>query len=60
MIDEEGEIIIREVKDNFVNGRPEIVEAIYLIQSNEDWDCFMRFMNRYAQENDLGLSKSGR
>ena len=55
MIYEEGEIITREVK-----GRPEIIEAIYLIQSNEDWGCFMRFMNRYAQKNDLGLSKSGR
>lgn len=55
MIYEEGEIITREVK-----GRPEIIEAIYLIQSNEDWGYFMRFMNRYAQKNDLGFSKSGR
>ncbi|WP_044304670.1 photosystem II reaction center protein Psb28 [Richelia intracellularis] len=60
MIDEEGEIITREVKGKFVNGRPEIIEAIYLIKSNEEWDRFMRFMNRYAKENDLGLSKSGR
>lgn len=58
MIDEEGEIITREVKGKFVNGKPEAVEAVYLMKSVEEWDRFMRFMNRYAEENDLGLSKS--
>jgi photosystem II protein len=58
MIDEEGEIVTREVKGKFVNGKPEIVEALYLMKSVEEWDRFMRFMERYAEENDLGLSKS--
>jgi photosystem II protein len=58
MIDEEGEIVTREVKGKFVNGRPEAVEAIYLMKSADEWDRFMRFMNRYAEENGLGLSKS--
>ncbi|MFM6138534.1 MAG: photosystem II reaction center protein Psb28, partial [Sphaerospermopsis kisseleviana] len=40
------------------NGRPEAVEAVYLMKTPEEWDRFMRFMNRYAEENDLGLSKS--
>lgn len=58
MIDEEGEIITREVKGKFVNGKPEALEAIHLMKTPEEWDRFMRFMNRYAEENGLGLSKS--
>ena len=54
LIDEEGEIVIRK----FVNGKPESLEAVYVMQSQEEWDRFMRFMNRYAEENGLGLSKS--
>ncbi|MBD2358481.1 photosystem II reaction center protein Psb28 [Tolypothrix sp. FACHB-123] len=58
LIDEEGEIVTREVKARFVNGKPEALEAIYLMKSVEEWDRFMRFMERYAEENGLGLSKS--
>jgi photosystem II protein len=58
MIDEEGEIITREVKGKFVNGKPEALEAVHLMKSLEEWDRFMRFMERYAEENGLGLSKS--
>jgi|SRR5579883_1484942 photosystem II protein len=58
MIDEEGEIVTREVKGRFVNGKPEALEAVYLMKSEEQWDRFMRFMQRYAQEHDLGFNKS--
>ncbi|PMB13966.1 photosystem II reaction center protein Psb28 [Fischerella thermalis CCMEE 5282] len=57
MIDEEGEIVTREVKGRFVNGKPEALEAVYLMKSKEQWDRFMRFMQRYAEENDLGFNK---
>lgn len=58
MIDEEGELITREVKAKFVNGKPEALEAIYLMKSQAEWERFMRFMERYAEKNDLGFSKS--
>ncbi|MEM9926864.1 MAG: photosystem II reaction center protein Psb28 [Cyanobacteria bacterium P01_D01_bin.50] len=58
MVDEEGEIVTREVKGKFINGKPEAIEAIYLMKSAEEWERFMRFMERYAQENDLGFDKS--
>ncbi|MHC5728642.1 MAG: photosystem II reaction center protein Psb28, partial [Nostoc sp.] len=58
LIDEEGEIITREVKAKFVNGKPEELEAFYVMKSAQEWDRFMRFMERYAEENDLGLSKA--
>lgn len=58
LIDEEGEIITREVKAKFVNGKPEELEALYVMKSVQEWERFMRFMERYAEENDLGLSKN--
>jgi photosystem II 13kDa protein len=58
MIDQEGEILTREVKARFVNGRPEALEAVYLMKSAEEWDRFIRFMQRYAEENGLEFSKS--
>lgn len=58
LIDEEGEIMTREVKGKFVNGQPTALEAIVLIKSPGEWDRFMRFMQRYAEENGLGFTKS--
>ncbi|MFM7364689.1 MAG: photosystem II reaction center protein Psb28 [Cuspidothrix sp.] len=58
LIDEEGEIVIPGVQGKFVNGKPESLEAVYFMKSNQEWDRFMRFMNRYAEQNGLGLSKS--
>ena len=58
MIDEEGEILTREVSAKFINGQPATLEALYIMKSVEDWDRFMRFMDRYAESNDLGFTKS--
>jgi len=58
LIDDEGELVTREVKAKFVNGQPEALEATYVIKSVDEWDRFMRFMERYAEENGLGFSKS--
>jgi len=58
MIDEEGELITREVKAKFINGKPEALEGIYTIKSAEEWERFMRFMQRYAQEHGLAFSQS--
>ncbi|MGG6294212.1 photosystem II reaction center protein Psb28 [Leptolyngbya sp. AN02str] len=58
LIDEEGELVTREVNAKFVNGQPEALEAVYSMKSAEEWDRFMRFMERYANENELGFSKA--
>ncbi|MBD0343948.1 MAG: photosystem II reaction center protein Psb28 [Coleofasciculus sp. Co-bin14] len=58
LIDEEGEIVTREVKGKFVNGQPQALEAVLLMKSQGEWDRFMRFMERYAEEHGLGFSKS--
>ena len=58
LIDEEGELVTREVKCKFINGEPTAIEAIYVMKSVQDWDRFIRFMERYAQEHGLEFSKS--
>lgn len=58
MIDEEGELVTREVNAKFINGEPAALEARYVMKSEQDWDRFMRFMDRYAESNDLGFTKS--
>jgi len=58
MIDEEGELTSREVNAKFINGQPAGIEAIYIMRSAYDWDRFMRFMQRYAEANNLGFNKA--
>ncbi len=58
LVDEEGELVTREVKAKFINGQPAALEATYLMKSKQEWDRFMRFMERYAEENELGFNKA--
>lgn len=58
MIDEEGELITREVKAKFINGQPAGLEALYLMRSAAEWERFMRFMERYSEVKGLGLNKA--
>lgn len=56
--DEEGELITRDVNAKFINGKPKAIESIYIIKNPEDWDRFMRFMERYSKENNLSFTKA--
>lgn len=58
LIDEEGEMLTREVKAKFINGQPAGLEALYIMKSSAEWDRFMRFMERYSEANGLGFSKA--
>lgn len=58
LIDDEGELSTREVKARFVNGMPEAIEALFLMKSADEFERFIRFMNRYAEDHGLGLNKS--
>jgi len=58
LIDEEGELTTREVKAKFINGQPAALEALYVMKSTQEWDRFIRFMERYAAEHDMGFNKS--
>ncbi|NJL85319.1 MAG: photosystem II reaction center protein Psb28 [Leptolyngbyaceae cyanobacterium SM1_1_3] len=58
LVDEEGEMVSRDVNAKFINGEPAGIESVYVMKSVEEWERFMRFMNRYAEENGLGFTKS--
>ncbi|BBN02355.1 photosystem II 13kDa protein [Marchantia polymorpha subsp. ruderalis] len=57
MIDEEGTLSSVDVSAKFVNGKPAKIEARYVMRNIKEWDRFMRFMERYANENELGFVK---
>ena len=58
LVDDEGEIVSREVKGKFVNGEARGIEAVLVMKSTDEWERFIRFMNQYAEEQGLGLDKS--
>ncbi|XP_068667041.1 photosystem II reaction center Psb28 protein [Aristolochia californica] len=57
MIDEEGVLQSVDVNAKFVNGKPARIEAKYIMRSPREWDRFMRFMERYSNENGLQFVK---
>jgi photosystem II protein len=60
LIDEEGQIVTRDVNARFVNGKPQGIEAIHIMQDKDSWDRFMRFMERYSEGNGLTFTKFGK
>jgi photosystem II 13kDa protein len=58
MVDEEGELVTRDVKGKFINGQARNLEVVYVWKSDAERDRFLRFMERYAEENDLGFTKA--
>ena len=58
MVDSEGELVTKDVNGKFVNGEPAGIEAVFVMKGQDEWDRFMRFMERYSEENGLGLTKS--
>jgi len=57
MVDEEGQMVTRDVNAKFVNGKPAGLEATYTWKTTEDFERFMRFAERYAQANALGFAQ---
>lgn len=57
MIDEEGVIQTVDVSAKFVNGKPARIEAKYIMRTPQEWDRFMRFMERYSNANSLQFVK---
>ena len=58
LVDDEGEMSTTDVNANFVNGKPQSLESVYLMTSPEEWDRFMRFMERYGEANGLAFNKA--
>lgn len=58
LIDEEGEMSTTDVNARFTNGKPQSIESVLLLKSPQEWDRFMRFMERYGEANGLGFTKA--
>ena len=58
LVDDEGEIVSREVKGKFVNGEARAIEAVLIMKSVAEFERSVRFMNKYAEEHGLGLDKA--
>jgi|TARA_B110000967_G_scaffold209943_1_gene268807 photosystem II protein len=58
LIDEEGTLETKDVNAKFINGKPQAIESVYIMKSPENWDRFMRFMERYGKSNGLSFTKA--
>lgn len=58
LIDKEGTLSTRDITAKFIQGKPKTIQATYIIKNSESWDRFMRFMERYASENELTFIRS--
>uniref|UniRef100_A0A7S2DTL7 Photosystem II reaction center Psb28 protein n=2 Tax=Octactis speculum TaxID=3111310 RepID=A0A7S2DTL7_9STRA len=60
MVDEEGTLVTSQVNARFQNGRPTALECQYVMTEAGAWDRFIRFMDRYAEANGLGLENANK
>jgi len=58
LVDNEGVLVTKDVNARFINGKPTSIEAVYIMKSPDAWDRFMRFMERYGEENGLTFTKN--
>lgn len=63
LIDEEGEVLIEPTGVQLFYGGPEgddlrRVECKLEINQDDRWERFMRFMNRYAEANEMAYGES--
>lgn len=58
MSDAEGTLTTVNVQAMFKNGKPDKIEATYIMRSSFEWDRFMRFMERFAEDKGMAFSKS--
>lgn len=57
MVDDEGCLTTVDVQAKFINGKPSRIECKYVMRTSFEWDRFMRFMERYAEDKGLGFKK---
>ena len=58
LLDEEGQISTRDVNIVVTNGKKTAIKATYKWNTDNDFDRFMRFAQRYANKNNLGYEGS--
>ena len=56
LVDEEGQLVTREVNARFVNGKASALEATFTWKTTADFERFMRFAQRYADTHGMGFA----
>ena len=56
LVDEEGQLVTREVNARFVNGKASALEATFTWKTTADFERFMRFAQRYADSHGMGFA----
>mmetsp|Transcript_20804 Transcript_20804/g.40414 ORF Transcript_20804/g.40414 Transcript_20804/m.40414 type:complete len:165 (-) Transcript_20804:491-985(-) len=54
--DSEGEMVTPDVSITWVQGQPKGIMAILVLKNEKEWQRFMRFMERYAEEHSLAFA----
>ncbi|MEM8642400.1 MAG: photosystem II reaction center protein Psb28 [Cyanobacteria bacterium P01_G01_bin.54] len=57
LIDEAGELSTRDVKVKFYDGKARVLEATLIMQSADEWNRFLQFMEQYAEVAGLELQR---
>ena len=58
LIDQEGTLLTKTLDVKFLNGKPLVIEAIYVIKTTNEWERLMRFLTRYSEKNKLTFIKA--
>ena len=58
LIDQEGRLLTKTLDVKFLNGKPLIIEAIYVIKTTNEWERLTRFLTRYSDKNKLTFIKA--
>lgn len=56
--DEEGELVSSDLECVFEYGKPKQLVAIMVLKNRAEWERFMRFMERYAETNELSFASA--
>jgi photosystem II protein len=56
LLDEEGQLVTRDVNARFVNGKASALEATFTWKTTADFERFMRFAQRYADSHGMGFA----
>ena len=53
-----GELVSSDLECVFEYGKPKQLVAIMVLKNRAEWERFMRFMERYAETNELSFASA--
>ena len=50
----------RYIKIYFKNGKPEVLEAIYILRNVTEWNTLIKLLNQFSEQNNLTFIKANK